>query len=483
MAYKAAHGLTEKYPSMSAAPISNMAVDWWQRLQRGCFVAALAVVPLLLMGSAWSGALALWFLVFIGLRVAGSLWPRKVLPALPRLPDSDLPVYTVIAALYREASSVGPLLQAINALDYPKEKLDIILVVEPDDLHTRAAIARQGPMSNVQLLIAPDVAPKTKPKALNAALPFARGSFIAVFDAEDRPEPGQLHAALNAFRSHSIDVACAQASLCIDNATNSWLSRMFEAEYAGQFDVYLPGLAAMGLPLPLGGSSNHFRAAALREVGGWDAYNVTEDADLGFRLARFNYRSVTFQSTTFEEAPVSFGSWLRQRSRWMKGWVQTWLVHMSHPLRLWREAGPLGFFALNVVVGGNILTALSLPLLLYVFLANVLAGAFADMPLRSYLDWPTPLHVTAIAAGFSSTVLVGLMGLAQRGRLRRGWILIMTLPYWICLSLAAWRAVWQYVWTPYRWEKTDHGLAQRTGPPVPPKSAPANAPLRYADHK
>ncbi len=475
LANKAARGLTEKYPSMSAAPIASESAHAWHRLRRGLSVAALALVPALLMGSAWSGMLAAWFILFVSLRVVGSLWPRQLLPELPRLSDGRLPVYTVIAALYREASSVAPLLQAINALDYPKEKLDVILVIEPDDLHTRAAIARLGPMSHVQILIAPDSGPKTKPKALNFALPFARGNFIAVFDAEDRPEAGQLRAALNAFRQHTDDVACAQAALCIDNKTNNWLSRMFEAEYAGQFDIYLPGLAAMGLPLPLGGSSNHFRTAALREAGGWDAYNVTEDADLGFRLARFGYRSVTFASTTFEEAPVTFGAWRRQRTRWMKGWVQTWLVHMRHPVRLWRDVGPLGFLALNILVGGNIISALSLPLLLYVSLAQVVAGTLANAPLQSYLDWPTPLHIAAIAAGFSSTILVGLMGLARRGRLRRGWILALTLPYWICLSAAAWRAVWQYVWKPYEWEKTEHGVADRNSSPMPHAGPPATS--------
>jgi cellulose synthase/poly-beta-1,6-N-acetylglucosamine synthase-like glycosyltransferase len=149
-------------------------------------------------------------------------------------------------------------------------------------------------MPHMQVLIAPATGPTTKPKALNCALPFARGSFVAVFDAEDRPDPGQLRAALDAFRSHDDDVACAQASLCIHNFEESWLSQMFAAEYAGQFDVFLPGLAAMRMPLPLGGSSNHFRTSILREVGGWDAWNVTEDADLGFRLARFGYRSVPF---------------------------------------------------------------------------------------------------------------------------------------------------------------------------------------------
>jgi glycosyltransferase XagB len=352
-------------------------------------------------------------------------------------------------------------MQAIDALDYPREKLQVILALEPNDLATRAAIARLGPMPHVQVLIASAVSPQTKPKALNCALPFARGSFTAVFDAEDRPDPGQLRAAIDAFRSHDTDVACAQASLCIDNNNkDSWLSRTFAAEYAGQFDVFLPGLAAMRMPLPLGGSSNHFRTAVLRQVGGWDAWNVTEDADLGFRLARFGYRSVTFDSTTNEEAPIRFKAWLGQRSRWMKGWMKTWGVHMREPRRLWREAGPRGFLALNIIVGGNVLTALAYPILVIEFAAYLLTNITGSTSGLFFTGSLAPLHIATITTGFASTVLIGLMGLARRGRLRTGWVLALTPFYWACLSIAAWRALGQLWRDPYRWEKTEHGLTQ-----------------------
>jgi cellulose synthase/poly-beta-1,6-N-acetylglucosamine synthase-like glycosyltransferase len=460
----AANGLRRRFPKMSAAPAAIKGPRWrrqLQRFKRPLGIAALMLLPPILALDAWSVALALWFLLFIGLRLVGSFVPRPPERKMQRLPDHRLPVYTVIAALYREAKSVGPLMQAIDAFDYPREKLQVILVLEPDDLATRAAIARLGPMPHVQVLIAPATDPQTKPKALNCALPFARGSFTAVFDAEDRPDPGQLRAALDAFRSHDTDVACAQASLCIDNNNkDSWLSRTFAAEYAGQFDVVLPGLAAMRMPLPLGGSSNHFRTAVLREVGGWDAWNVTEDADLGFRLARFGYRSVTFDSTTHEEAPIRFKAWLGQRSRWMKGWMQTWGVHMREPMRLWRQAGPRGFFTLNIIVGGNVLTALAYPVLVIELAACLLtdvAGGTSGLFFASAL---APLHIATIAAGFASTVLIGLMGLARRGRLRSGWILALTPFYWAGLSLAAWRALWQLWRDPYRWEKTEHGLTQ-----------------------
>ncbi|HEU4805073.1 MAG TPA: glycosyltransferase, partial [Nitrobacter sp.] len=457
----AANALGRRFPALSAAPVADGAPGGLRAMRRPAQTAVLTVMIMLTPTFAldvWSSVLAVWFLAFIGLRLAASLRPPRPAVRLPRIPDGRLPVYTVIAALYREAASVAPLMQAIGALDYPREKLDIIIVIELDDLETRAALARLGPMPHVQVLLAPSEGPRTKPKALNYALPFVRGSFTAVFDAEDRPDPGQLRAALDAFRIHGADVACAQASLCIENLSDSWLSRMFAAEYAGQFDVFLPGLASFGVPLPLGGSSNHFRTAVLREVGGWDAYNVTEDADLGFRLARFGYRSTTFASTTFEEAPARFGGWLRQRSRWMKGWMQTWSVHMRRPWRLWRDAGAKGFFTLNAVVGGNVLTALTFPILAANMAVDLLAraGGVTDGFAASTV---TPLHLTTIVAGFVSTIVVGLMGLARRGQLRQGWILALTPVYWACLSIAAWRALYQLLTEPYRWEKTEHGLS------------------------
>jgi cellulose synthase/poly-beta-1,6-N-acetylglucosamine synthase-like glycosyltransferase len=469
----AANGLRRRFPKMSAAPAAIEGPRWRRHLQcfKGpCGIAALMLLPPILALDAWSVALAAWFLLFIGLRLVGSFAPRLPQKKMPRLPDHLLPVYTVIAALYREAKSVGPLMQAIDAFDYPREKLQVILALEPNDLATRAAIARLGPMPHVQVLIASATDPQTKPKALNCALPFAWGSFTAVFDAEDRPDPGQLRAALDAFRSHDADVACAQASLCIDNNNkDSWLSRTFAAEYAGQFDVFLPGLAAMRMPLPLGGSSNHFRTAVLREVGGWDAWNVTEDADLGFRLARFGYRSVTFDSATNEEAPIRFKAWLGQRSRWMKGWMQTWGVHMREPGRLWRQAGPRGFLTLNVIVGGNVLTALAYPILVIEFAAYFLTNFTVSL---------APLHIATITAGFASTVLIGLMGLARRDRLRSGWVLALTPFYWGCLSIAAWRALGQLWCDPYRWEKTEHGLTQSRAAVTSPRALATTHPHR-----
>ena len=463
MAYAATQKLRDDPRQLSAAPVSASTGRWTERMMRAIGVLALFMTPAALYGQSATDVLTFWFLTFFTLRMVGCLGAARhpFPPPLPRMHDDQLPIYTLMVALYREAACVAPLLRALNALDYPRAKLDIIFVVEPNDLETRAAIARQGRVPNLQVVIATAEGPQTKPKALNFALPFVRGSFVAVYDAEDRPEPGQLRGALDAFRANAGDVVCAQASLCIDNQTHSLLSRMFAAEYAGQFDVFLPGMARLGLPLPLGGTSNHFRTRILREVGCWDAFNVTEDADLGYRFSRFGYRSVMFPSTTFEEAPIAFGIWLRQRTRWTKGWMQTWQVHMRRPYRLWREMGPSAFLSLNIMLGGYVLSALAYPLMIWVVLSHLFGELFLSPPLPFSFAWPMPLHLATLVAGLISSIVIGTIGLAKRGRVQDSWILWLSVFYWACLSLAAWRALGQFIWNPYHWEKTTHGLAQR----------------------
>jgi cellulose synthase/poly-beta-1,6-N-acetylglucosamine synthase-like glycosyltransferase len=310
-----------------------------------------------------------------------------------------------------------------------------------------------------EITIAPHEGPRTKPKALNAALLFARGTFTVIYDAEDRPERDQLRRAVAVFRGEDDRLACVQAALTIDNTADSWLAALFTAEYAAQFDLFLPGIARLRLPMPLGGSSNHFRTAALRDVGARDSYNVTEDADLGMRLARFGYRATVIDSTTDEEAPAQLAPWVRQRTRWFKGWMQTWAVHMRAPRALFRELGPAGFLTFQLVVGGNVLSALIHP----IFLAGVVHAAIAGHPLLSVdgqsaaLTW---LFGMSLTSGYLLSIVLGLRGLARRGLLAHGWVLALVPIHWVILSFAAWRALYKFIRDPQGWEKTEHGLAK-----------------------
>ena len=455
---RACNRLKDEMPLFSAAA-PHRASRIAARVALALVAAAATVAPSATL-LALSPILALVFLGWLGLRLISAATEQSRPRPLPAVADIELPIYTIIAALYREARSVEGLLNAIARIDYPIEKLDVILAVEADDLETRSAIARCRSRLPITVIPVPAAAPRTKPKALNAALPFARGAFTVVYDAEDRPEPDQLRRALHAFGRHGDELACVQARLSIDNTSDSWLTRLFTAEYAAHFDVFLNGLSHLGLPLPLGGSSNHFYTDVLRKIGAWDPYNVTEDADLGMRLARLGYRSAVIDSTTYEEAPARLGPWLRQRTRWFKGWMQTWCVHMRQPRRLLRDLGPAGFFAFQFAVGGNVLGALVHPFFLAGAVAFVIAGPPAGEDNETTVAILAALYGINVLVGYFTSVLLAWIGLSRRGLLPTAWILLLTPLNWLLLSIAAWRAAYQFVAAPYRWEKTEHGLAK-----------------------
>jgi cellulose synthase/poly-beta-1,6-N-acetylglucosamine synthase-like glycosyltransferase len=455
LGYNASAALHEEWPFLSASSGSRP------------LRIALAVIVSFSVGAAIAfprGALdvleallALGFLAWLGLRLIGSLLHGPQ-PRIAIVAGRELPVYTVIAALYRETRAVKGLVAALQDLDYPPEKLDIKFIIEPDDHETRAALADLKLGVPFEIIVAPELGPRTKPKALNVALPFARGAFTVIYDAEDRPERDQLRRAFDVFNTARPTVACVQACLTIDNTDDWWLAGLFTAEYAAQFDLFLPGLATLNLPLPLGGSSNHFRTAVLREVGAWDPYNVTEDADLGMRLARFGYRATVMSSTTYEEAPPSVRSWLSQRTRWFKGWMQTWAVHMRTPRRLLKELGLGGFMTFQLVVGGNVLAALIHPIFLCA-VAYTIASRDVLLDANGVSAVLTWLFLATFFAGYLVSMGMGLRGLARRDALSAAWTLALVPVHWLLLSLAAWRALFQLALDPHRWEKTEHGLA------------------------
>jgi cellulose synthase/poly-beta-1,6-N-acetylglucosamine synthase-like glycosyltransferase len=475
--YRAADALSNVWPHLCA--VSH---TWRPMFTMAGILAVILALLIVAPGpvlAAVEAILALGFLAWLALRWFGSFVAVEP-PRVRSIAELELPTYTIIVALYGEASSVGALVRSLRELSYPPEKLDIKFIVEPDDVETSVALARLKLGAPFEIITAPAIGPRTKPKALNAALPFARGTFTAIYDAEDRPEPDQLRRAVEMFLAEPDDVACVQARLTIDNTADSWLASLFTAEYAAQFDLFLPGLAALKLPLPLGGSSNHFVTAVLRQIGAWDSYNVTEDADLGMRVARFGYRSAVIQSSTYEEAPAQMRAWLRQRTRWFKGWMQTWAVHMRNPRRLLNELGFTGFASLQLVVGGNVLAALVHP----VFLASLACAWASGTPvlaaaegLGGALVW---LYWITLGAGYLTTIVLGLRGLAGRKSMAAAWALAFVWLHWLLLSLAAWRALYQLVRNPHGWEKTEHGLARTSRRAKMTSAAVLNAVFRPA---
>jgi glycosyltransferase XagB len=403
-------------------------------------------------------------------------------PGCPAVPDSELPDYTVLVPLYREERVLPALVAKLSGLRYPAERLQVLLLVEQDDGPTRGALRELdlGPQFEV-VVIAPSE-PRTKPKACNAGLERARGEFCVIYDAEDRPEPEQLGQAVAAFRSLPDWVVCVQAELQYWNPFTNWLTQCFAAEYALNFSLFLRGLDRFRLPIPLGGTSNHFRTEALRRLGGWDPHNVTEDADLGIRIARRGWAIRMMASVTEEEANSRLGNWLRQRSRWIKGYYQTWLVHMRSPGRLWRELGPRRFLSVQATLGMATVTTLINPLFWALTVLYLVDG-----PARISALFPMPvlyLGVLAMLGGNLLMVYSLMLGCMERGLYRALRAQLAVPLYWALMSAAAYKALYQLL-NPRRrhfWELTEHGLitehesADAAPAPVPvPVAAPGIA--------
>lgn len=451
----AASGLENYDPAFSARS---------RTIVRACFtgagligfgaIAATAISPLTA-----SFAFGMIFMTLTALRLLAMLGDPPARP-FAREPDELLPVYTVLVPLYREASCIKGLIRALAALDYPQAKLDIKILIEADDNETYAALMARHLPNHIEVLTVPDGTPRTKPRALNAGLAAARGSLLAVFDAEDRPDPDQLRIAANAFMRGGPRLACAQARLAIDNIRDGWLTRVFALEYAGLFDALLPALARSRLFFPLGGTSNHFRTAVLDRIGGWDAWNVTEDADLGVRIARLGYRSRIIHSTTLEEAPNTTKAWLKQRTRWLKGYMMTWSVHMRDPIRLYRDLGLINFLAFHAFIGGVPVSAILLPVFIAGVAGQIVIGVWLSPGAGIARALPYLMDGFNLILGFGTAMALAAIGADRRG-LKRFAIWIPTVPfYWLLSSAAAWRAIWQLARTPYLWEKTEHGLAR-----------------------
>jgi cellulose synthase/poly-beta-1,6-N-acetylglucosamine synthase-like glycosyltransferase len=407
--------------------------------------------------------LALAFLASIMLRLCACAASFVAPPRFPHLDDAALPIYTIVIALYREAPIAQQLSRAIDALNYPRAKLDGIFVVEIDDDDTAAALRAHAPQTPYEIVIAPKGATRTKPRALNVAMPLARGALVAVFDAEDVPQPEQLRRAASLFATLPPEIACLQASLVIDNARQNWMTALFAMDCAALFDVYNRGLAKLALPIFLGGTSNHFRIASLREIGFWDAFNVTEDADLGLRLARAGYGVRTFDSDTYEEAPGDFVALARQRTRWLKGWMQMALAHCRHPLRLVADLGPRSAGAVMAMFFGGVLGALLGPFFAARFMCDALYGALlrstnvGDILLAS-------LWCGVAGLGVISLVWPLWLGIRRRN-LGSHWPKLALLPLWLAmLTFAAWRALFELWMRPFHWEKTEHGFSRRETP-------------------
>jgi cellulose synthase/poly-beta-1,6-N-acetylglucosamine synthase-like glycosyltransferase len=475
------------------------------------FLLAIAVAaafgPILLLKAGVGLAIA-FYIVFVGFKfivwcaAAKSKEPQYRLPAED---DPDLPRYTILVPLFGEANIIGELVKSLSCLRYPAEKLQILLLLEKDDHETQAAAATTDLPGYFQILTAPDAGPRTKPKACNFGYTHATGAIVTIFDAEDRPEPDQLLKAVAGFRVASPRVGCLQAKLVFWNPRGSWISSFYWAEYVTHFQWVLVGLARLGLIPPLGGTSNHFSGDALEAVsranglweftdgegnlvtmrGPWDPYNVTEDADLAFRLAMAGYQIGMLSSITYEEAPDTATVAKNQRSRWLQGFAQTGLVHTRHPLQLIRSVGPLRYLAFVLFMLGTPVSLLLNPLMWGATILYVVSRLDALTAVSTFIDglFPTPVFyagafvaVTGNAVLFCQKLITPLRRQQQSEMAAAGtelplakylhqqeygltFRLLFTPLWWAFTSISAYRALRKLLIRSQRssWDKTPHG--------------------------
>jgi cellulose synthase/poly-beta-1,6-N-acetylglucosamine synthase-like glycosyltransferase len=383
---------------------------------------------------------------------------------------SRLPIVSVMVPLYRESDTVARLITRLSRLTYPRELLDILLVVEENDALTRDVLSRQNLPRWMRIIQVPDGKIKTKPRALNFAMSFARGTIIGVYDAEDAPEPDQIHRVVRRFQERGPELACVQGVLDFYNPTTNWLARCFTIEYAAWFRLILPGMERLGLAVPLGGTTLFFRREILENLGGWDAHNVTEDADLGIRLARHGYYTELLHTVTFEEANCHIIPWIKQRSRWLKGYAITYAVHMRTPKLLLKQLGMRRFIGVQVLFLGTLVQFLLAPILwsfwlMLLGLGHPLSDVIAD-------QWFTIFAVIFIVSEVIS-VCVNMMALTARGhRGLRIWAFTLHL-YFPLAVLAAYKGMWELVSAPFYWDKTTHGKYAGTQETLAPN--PLNA--------
>lgn len=478
----AVDGLSDAHPRLSArSSFSIVQRILFSTIAAG-LVAAFWFVPVL-TGTVLMSLMIVLYTAVIGLRV--DLMARSsghdrfsfTDDELAQLDPATLPRFTILVPAYREPEVLPHLVDNLAALDYPAELLEIKLLLEEDDAETRAAAAAMNLTAPFEIVVVPPIGPRTKPKALNYALLDSTGDIVCIYDAEDRPEPLQLKKVAATFQQLGPEVACVQGELAYFNADENLITRWFAVEYRAWFTQFLPSLSKVDAPIPLGGTSNHFRRDLLVQLGAWDPYNVTEDADLGIRLRRQGYRVAVLDSVTYEEANTDFVNWIKQRSRWYKGYAQTYLVHMRHPIQLLRDVGFGGFVRFNLFVGGTPLLAAINPIswMLLVMWFTLEPQFIVDIMIP-------PVYYAGLAGWLIGNFAFFYLNLGVAYTFNK-WSVFraaLLLPlYWVMMAIAAVKAFYQLIFNPSYWEKTQHGLSSQSTPPtsvpaVLPAASPTN---------
>jgi cellulose synthase/poly-beta-1,6-N-acetylglucosamine synthase-like glycosyltransferase len=436
----------------------------FSRLMAGALIGVLTAVALAPLAS----FLALFAIVVLALtlgtamKIAAAVTQVRARARPAALPTGNTlafpvrkPPVSIMVPLFREPDIAPRLVRRLGAINYPRELLDVMLVVEEDDHLTRDALAASGLPHWMRVIPVPDSDLRTKPRALNYALNFARGTIVGVYDAEDAPASDQLHRVVDRFAQSGPDLACIQGVLDYYNPRTNWLSRCFTIEYAAWFRLMLPGLEKLGLVVPLGGTTLFFRHEILEKLGGWDAHNVTEDADLGLRLARHGYRTELLETVTLEEANCRVWPWIKQRSRWLKGYAMTYAVHMRDPRTLWRQLGAWRFAGVQVLFLGTLIQFLLAPILWSFW---IMLFGFGHPLIAALPGWVLPAIAGIFLLAEVSGLAINIAALrAPEHRFLRLWAITLH-AYFPLAAVAAYKGCWEMITSPFYWDKTQHGI-------------------------
>ncbi|MGV0741195.1 glycosyltransferase [Mycolicibacterium sp. XJ870] len=462
--HRAIDGLREEHPTESAA----VPLWGWQRpvlwalllITIGCAIWHPTGTAVALMGLCTLGYVMTMLDRVLMFKEGLASRPITITDEQARaIPDAELPRYTVLVPAYNEPEVVADLIGAMAAMEYPRDKLQVLLLLEADDDVTINAAKGCAESDLITIVLVPPADPRTKPKACNYGLHFATGDIVTIYDAEDLPDPLQLRRVVGAFRRLPDNIACVQAKLAYHNGHQNLLTGWFTAEYALWFGYLLPGMMNSSSPIPLGGTSNHLRHDVLDTIGSWDPFNVTEDADLGLRISASGFHTAVVDSTTLEEANSDPINWVRQRSRWYKGYLQTWLVHIRRPIRLLRTLGFRSFMRFNLVLAGTPIIAV---LNLMFWFITVLW--FLGQPAAVGAIFPWYVYFPALVCLILGNVATLYMNLITLREDDRSDLLVaaLTVPaFWVMMSVAAIKGVYQLIRNPSYWEKTFHGLSER----------------------
>jgi cellulose synthase/poly-beta-1,6-N-acetylglucosamine synthase-like glycosyltransferase len=361
----------------------------------------------------------------------------------------NLPIYTILVPLYKEIGKLRFIINNIESLEYPKHRLDVKIIVEEDDYFTIKELLTITLPSYIQIIKVPFSLPRTKPKALNYSMQYVQGQYLVIYDAEDKPDPGQLLKAIAIFQNSPPECACLQAKLNFYNQDENLLTKLFSIEYSFWFVYILKGLDISNLPVTLGGTSNHFKVDILRKIGYWDSYNVTEDADLGIRLYADGYKVRIIDSYTLEEAPITLDNWINQRARWIKGFIQTFLVFLMYSdtkLTLSQKV------SLNIFVGLSTYSFFCLPFL-------ILTSAFEFEPIIHYF-WLVNSFFALSYSYYTAFYILYKQHLSLRNFKKLDILGLLLWPFYFILhSIASYIAIYEIITKPFKWNKTRHGVS------------------------